>query len=273
MVDWLKLFQQIANQIQREAQPLFGSEKAAEAMGRGAGGDISKYVDTLAEDIVVETLKAEKIQCTLITEESGKLEINGGGESHIVLDSIDGTTNATRGIPFVATCLAHASGSRLSDVDVGLVRDLYQNADFTAVKGKSAYREGRPLKTSTVSSLGRAIIAINLAPRERMPELMEQIFPVLCGSLKVRQLGSTALEVCYIGSGSLDVFLDSVGLTRATDLAAAYLVLREAGGIAVAMSGEELDMPLRANASAAFIVAANQALCSEVLRYLKAGNG
>ena len=121
MVDWLKLFQEIADKIQREARPLFGSEKAAESMGRGAGGDISKYVDTLAEDIVVKTLEAEKISCTLITEESGKLEIGGGGESHVVIDSIDGTTNAIRGIPFVATCLAHASGSRLSDVDVGLV--------------------------------------------------------------------------------------------------------------------------------------------------------
>lgn len=273
MTDWLRLFQEIADEIRREAQPLFGSEKAAEAMGRGAGGDVSKYVDTLAENIVVKTLEAEKIPCMLITEESGKLKISGGGESYVVLDSIDGTTNATRDIPFVSTCLAHATGSRLSDVDVGLVKDLYQNVNFTAIKGKGAHRAGKLLSPSTVSSLGRAIIAINLAPKEKLPELIERISPILCRSLKIRHLGSTALEVCYVASGALDVFLDPGGLTRATDLAAAYLVLKEAGGISVTSSGEKLDMSLRASARAAFISGANQALCNEILDCLKTRRG
>ena len=269
MVDWLKLFQEIADEIRQDVKPFFGSEKAREDMGRGAGGDTTKYVDFLAEEIVVRTLEAGEVPCTLISEECGTRRIGRGGADYVVLDGIDGTTNSTRNIPFVSTSIARSTGNRLGDVDVALVKDLYRDLDYTAIRGKGAFEEGKPLHVSNINSLERAIVAVNLTPRERLPGQINRISPVLFKALKFRQLGSTALEVCYVATGALDAFIDVEGLARATDLAAANLILKEAGGITVTSLGEELDMPLRTSARLPFVSAANKTLCSEILSYLK----
>ena len=269
MTDWLSLFQEISKEIYSKVKPFFGSEKAKEAIGRGAGGDLTKFIDLLAEEIVIEHLEARDISCILISEECGMRKIGKGEENYVVLDSIDGTTNATRNIPFVSTSIAHASHCYLNTVDVGLVKDLYQNIEFTATKGKGAFKDGEPLRPSTVDSVEKAILAIDLGPKEKLSELMNQLLPILSRTFKIRHLGSTALEMCYVSSGALDVFLDLRGLVRATDLAAAYLILKESGGLTITPTGEELDMPLQANARASFISAANKILCNEILNCLK----
>jgi len=273
MTDWLTLFKQAADQIRHQTLPLFATEAGRRGMGRGAGGDNSKYIDTLAEGLVVKTLQAANTPCTLITEESGRLEINGGGKHTVILDSIDGTTNATRGIPFVTTSIAHATGNMLHDIDAALVHDIYHNIDYTAEKGKGAHASAKPLKTSDIEDLGKAITTLNLTPREKMPQLLQQLVLVLCGSYKLRVLGCTTLEICGIASGTLDVFLDSGGLTRAPDMAASYLILREAGGVVASTTGGELDIPLRADARAAFIATANRPLCDQVVECLETCDG
>ena len=273
MVDWLELFRKISEQIRQEVKPIFGFKSASKAVGRGAGGDVSKYVDFLAEDIVVKALKGNNVSCTLISEECGERKIGGGGQSHVILDSIDGTTNAIRSIPFVSTSMAHSTTDQLIDVNVALVKDLYNNIEFTAIKGRGAFQGGRPLRSSTTKSLGEAIVAMNINPKDKLAELIERTSAVLNRVLKIRCLGSTALELCYVGSGALDAFIDLEGLTRATDLAAAYLILRESGGIIVTPLGETLRMPLKASARAWFISTANENICNEILSYLRSQAG
>ena len=133
MVNWLKLFQEISKEIRKEVKPFLGSEKAREVVGRGAGGDATKYIDTLSEDVVIRMLEAQGISCILISEECGTKKICEGGCDYVVLDSIDGTTNATRNIPFVSTSIAHAKGSSLLDVDVALVKDISQDLNLSLI--------------------------------------------------------------------------------------------------------------------------------------------
>lgn len=269
MVDWVNLFHDISEQIRLEVRPLFGSDKAREAMGRGAGGDISQYIDLRAEEIVIHTLESQSISCILVSEESGRKTIGDGSGGYVVLDSIDGTTNATRGVPFSATSLAHAVTEYLTSVDAAMVRDLYRGVTFSAVKGRGAFEDGKRLSPSAIASLGEAIVAVDLGPREQLAELIHRVLPVLSRAWKLRHLGSTALEVCYVAAGALDVFLDLRELTRATDLAAAYLVLQETGGSTVTPRGEELNMRLRADARTSFISTSNMTLRGEVLTCLE----
>ncbi len=273
MTDWLRLFHQFSEKIYQEVKPIFGSEKAREVVGRGVGGDLSKYIDLVAEEIVVKALEAEDISCILISEECGIRKIGRDSESYVILDSIDGTNNATRGIPFVSTSLAHASHDNLNAVDVALVRDLYRGVEFTALKGQGALEEGKPLHLSTIDSLEEAIVALDLGPKEKLPELLNLALPVLRKAFKIRHLGSTALEICYVASGALDVFLDLRGLTRATDLAAAHLILKESGGLIVTPMAKELDMPLRADSRSSLIATTNKVLCSEILNCVKPEKG
>ena len=270
MVEWLKLFQEISEEICQKVKPILGSEKAREAMGRGAGGDIMKYIDFLAEDLVVKALETRGASCILISEECGVRKIGGSDRDYVVIDSIDGTTNATRNIPFASTSIAHASSGFLKGIDVALVKDLYRGTTFTAQKGKGALGEGKLLSPSTIDSLGKAIAAIDLSVQEKLPALMDRLLPLLCDTLKIRAIGSTALEVYYVASGALDAFVDLRGTTRAVDLAAAYLILKESGGTIITPSGEDLTMPLKADARTAFISAANKTLRNEILHLLKA---
>ena len=273
MTNWLELFQETAEEICKEVKPILGSEKAREITGIGAGGDITKYIDLLAEAIVIRNLEAKNASCTLISEECGVRKIGKCCSDYVVLDSIDGTTNATRNIPFVSTSIAHATSGFLNDVDVALVKDLYNGINFTAKKRKGAFQDKKPLSSSTVDTLGKAIIAVDLSCQEKLPALINKILPILCKTLKIRIMGSTALEVCYVASGALDAFLDFRGRTRATDLAAAYLILQESGGIIVTPNNEDLNIPLKADARTAFLSAANKTICNEILHYLKARKG
>jgi myo-inositol-1(or 4)-monophosphatase len=87
----------------------------------------------------------------------------------------------------------------------------------------------------------------------------------MASTSKLRQLGSTALESVLVASGALDAFVDLRGLSRAVDLAAATLIVREAGAYIVAPDGEDLDMELRADERTSFIVAGNQTLLRQIM--------
>jgi myo-inositol-1(or 4)-monophosphatase len=88
--------------------------------------------------------------------------------------------------------------------------------------------------------------------------------PIMAQASKLRQLGSTALETVYVASGALDAFIDLRGLTRAVDLAAATLIVREAGAFIVGPDGDGLNMELRADECTSFVVAGNKSLLQEI---------
>jgi len=269
MTDWLKIFQEAAEEIEKKIKPFLGSEKAKTTAGMGAGGDKTKYIDLLAEGTVIKILEAHNISCTLISEECGVKKIGNSREDYVVLDSIDGTTNATRSIPFFSTSLAHAKSGFLKDIDVALVRDLNNDHNFTAKKQEGAFQDNKPLRSSQIDRLEEAIIALDLSRQDRFQILINQIIPILWKSLKIRSMGSTALEICYVASGALDAFLDLRGTTRAIDIAAAYLILQESGGITLNLKGEKVNIPLKADSRSTLISTGNRDLSKDILETIR----
>lgn len=269
MVDWLRLFECAAWEICERVKPLFDSEKGGKAFGRGAGGDVSKMIDVLAEEIVIKALEDEGVSCVLVSEECGVKRLGGGESSgYVVIDGIDGTTNAVHGLPFVATSLAFAEGPRLKDVRMGLVMDFSRDTIFHAEKGRGAFRDMKRLKTSSVTDLRNAVISFELGYQRDREKQIRDLTPLLANSKKIRILGSTSLELCYIASGALDAFIDVRGVARATDLAAAQLILAEAGGLSVTSTGRPLDMALKPTATASIVATSNLLLCKNILEKL-----
>ena len=101
---------------------------------------------------------------------------------------------------------------------------------------------------------------------------MTLLVPLISNMKKIRQLGSVALELCYVASGRIDAYVDLRNKIRATDLAAAYLIIKEAGAVILTPDGTDLIMELEATAKTSFIVAANQILSREILKHLKIKN-
>ena len=268
MVDWEHLFNEIAKEVYQSVKPILHSQKAKEIVGRGAGGDLTRYIDALAEDVVIKILEENNVSCILVSEECGTKTIGKEPKAYVILDSIDGTVNALRGIPFFCTSIAFSTGPHLSDITMGFVINLSNKEKFSAIKGKGAYKGKTRLKPSTITNVNESLISVELSLPGNQEQLIH-LMPLLLNSKKIRHLGATALEICYVASGYLDAFVDIRNMARAVDLAAAYIILKETGGIMITPDGKELNMRLGANERTHIIATANLTICKEILRLLK----
>jgi myo-inositol-1(or 4)-monophosphatase len=238
---------------------LYGSPDAASEFGKGAGGDTMKKIDLVAEKTVIDFFEEKKLSCTLISEETGTKKIGTHpGETYITIDPVDGTTNAVRGVPFFATSLAMSRAPYLKDVETALVSDLFHDVTYTAQKKRGAFRNGEKINPAQTGALQEAVIGIDLAFRLKKGVATPE--RGVAAARHLRHLGANALEICYVADGTIDAFIDLRGRTRTTDIAAAYLIITEAGGIMVTPKGEELNARLNATQRVSFIAAANKKL-------------
>jgi myo-inositol-1(or 4)-monophosphatase len=254
--------------MRKEILTFFGSSDAAIGFGIGAGGDTMKKIDLVAEKALIDVLEEHKISCTLISEETGTKRIGSQpSEIYLTADPVDGTTNAIRGIPFMATSIAMSRAPYLKDVEAALVSDLFHNVTYTAQRDQGAYRNEERIKPSKISSLEEAVVGVDFNTL-RIKELVASLEEVLIRTRHLRHLGANALEICYVADGTTDAFLDIRGKLRVTDVAASYLILLEAGGIIVTPEGNELNVPLAATQRVSFIAAANKKLYETIRRLL-----
>jgi myo-inositol-1(or 4)-monophosphatase len=145
----------------------------------------------------------------------------------VALDPLDGSTNASRGIPWFATslCAVDADGPRAA-----VVVDQAGGARYEAVRGGGARVDGRPLRPSGCTDLATAIVGLSGYP------------PVSLGWLQYRALGAVALDLCAVAGGVLDAYVDcSPSAHGVWDHLAGALVCAEAGAYAVDAFGRPLD--------------------------------
>ena len=254
--------------MKREILNFYGSPDAAIGFGIGAGGDIMKKIDLVAEKVLIEVLEEYKVSCTLISEETGTRKIGlQPSEFYVTTDPVDGTTNAVRGIPFMATAIAVSKAPYLKDVETALVSDLFHNVTYTAQRGQGAFRNGEKIQPSQTSSLEEAVIGVDFNTL-RLRELLAKLEEVLIRTRHLRHFGANALEICYVADGATDAFIDIRGKLRVTDIAASYLIILEAGGIIVTPEGPQLNVPLAATQRVAFVAAANKTIYENIKKFL-----
>ena len=203
-------------------------------LGKGAGGDITHPIDKRAEDIVYEELRELGKPVTLISEECGLKDINGGGPNFLV-DPIDGSRNAISGVPLFSTSMALIDGNTVGDITIGYVIDLISGDEFWALKWRGSYLNGLPVTTQT-DSVFRVIAYEARTPRIDIPT----IIPLISMFNRTRCFGSTALDMAFLASGRLSMFVVP-SPSRCFDFAAGYLLVKEAGGIVTDINGEGIE--------------------------------
>jgi myo-inositol-1(or 4)-monophosphatase len=238
-------------------------------LGIGAGGDPVKKIDLAAESAIVSTLRKEKITFTLVSEESGIVEY---GESphrcYVTTDPIDGTTNLIRGAPFYATSIAVSTEPTLTNVHTALVTDLFHGTTYTAQKGCGAYKDNRTIRPSTSTSMEEAVIGIDLNSY-RIQNIAPRLTKLIGKTKHVRHFGANALELCYVADGTIDAFIDIRGKLRTTDMAAAWLIIREAGAIITTPQGKPLRTKLDPKQRVEFVAAANLEMHRRIISLTK----
>jgi myo-inositol-1(or 4)-monophosphatase len=232
---------------------------------RGAAGDRTFPVDSRAEEIIISGLRATDEALTLISEEAGRLELNGGGGRLVLVDPIDGSKNAISGIPFYCTSMAVAEGARLGDVTIAYVVNLITGEGFHALRGGGAFLNGRLVTTQKDDVFRLTAFEAQTPGRD-----ISRLLPVLSRSRKARCLGAVALDLAYLSAGAVSVFVNP-SASRSFDFAAGWLLVREAGGLMTDFEGgglEEVELGLQR--TKAIIASGNSALHEEALELLRA---
>jgi myo-inositol-1(or 4)-monophosphatase len=221
---WLEICRACVADIRVVLESLPTRAQREPVHGRGEGGDDTTAIDQAAEDAVVARLAATGESFVLVSEELGTRMFGTGGRRVVVVDPIDGSVNAKRGIPFFSFSLAVAEGPTMGDVVFGYVYDFGSGEEWTARRGEGAFLDGRALGdvrpkdtieilsfegTTTKAIAARAVDAVRVAERLRI-------------------MGSLALSLCHLAAGRVDAVC-SLKPARSVDIAAAQLLVRECG--------------------------------------------
>jgi myo-inositol-1(or 4)-monophosphatase len=190
----------------------------------GEGGDETTAIDQAAEDAVVGRLAALGEDFLLVSEELGVRAFGSGGPRTVVVDPIDGSVNAKRGIPFFSFSLAVADGSSLGDVTYGYVYDFGSGEEWTAERGSGAWLNG----TRLGAQRPKESIEILSFEGTTTPTIADRVANTVGVAGRLRVMGSLALSLCHLAAGRVDGVV-SLKPARSVDIAAAQLLVRECG--------------------------------------------
>jgi len=267
-MNWIEILTETTKHVKQTITPLIKTSLAQKTYGIGAGGDPKKHIDLQAEKTLTETLAEYGLSFTLISEESGTKQYGPKPTYYVTTDPVDGTTNTLRGLPFACTSIAISKIPRLDAIEAAAVADLFHEATYVAQKNHGAYRNQQKITPAQTTRLAEAVIGVDLNTY-KVAELSAQLNQLLTQTKHIRHLGANALELCYIADGTTDAFIDIRGKLRTTDIAAATLIIQEAGATITTPQNTPLTNPLSPTETVAFIATANTKLQQTILKTLK----
>jgi len=225
--DWLDICRRAEAAARRALDTFPLTADRARTTGLGEGGDVALVIDRAAEDAILGELEATGLGLTAVSEERGEVALGGGGPVHVIVDPLDGSRNAKRGLPSYSVSIAVASGDRLGDVRFAFVRDCSLGEEWWASAGEGAWQDGGRLAALDPRA-GLEMVGLEFIHPALVADAAEGL--AASGASRLRAIGSVALTLCYVASGRLDAMV-ALGPCRSVDIAAGQLIVREAGGV------------------------------------------
>ncbi|XP_031600545.1 inositol monophosphatase 1 [Oreochromis aureus] len=222
--------------------------------------DLVTQTDQKVEQLIIHSVKEKFPTHRFIGEESvaaGEPCVLSDSPTWII-DPIDGTTNFVHAFPFVAISIGFAINKQ---VEFGVVFSCVEDKMFTARRGKGAFCNGEPLQVSRQEAVEQAMVATEFGSN-RDADVVNKIFQslrnILCLPVHgVRGAGSAAINMCLVASGCVEAYYE-IGI-HVWDVAAASLIVSEAGGVLMDVEGGDADLMSRR------IIAANSKTIAERL--------
>lgn len=224
--------------------------------------DIVTETDQAVEKYVWTTLSKKYPNYSFVGEESASQALDS--EPTFVCDPIDGTTNFVHSNPYFCISLAFCVEKKPL---AGIVLNPITNECFTAVRGGGAFLNGTRLATAASHDrIATAVVSTNVGydrSAAGVAHVLDKLRSVMLQKARGIQLnGSAALQMAYVAAGRFDCFYEW-GI-NSWDIAAAVLIVEEAGGVVVGCDGRALDLNARN------VLATNgKPLCNEIVKALK----
>ncbi|MGI8429206.1 MAG: inositol monophosphatase family protein [Solirubrobacteraceae bacterium] len=267
--DWLGACRRAVMGLQRVfAEAPSTTERALETGTRGSGGDHTLVIDRSAETIVLAELaglRAQGHRFVAISEECGEIDYGDPGV-RVIIDPIDGSLNAKRGVRHHALSVAVADGDTMADVAFAFVYDFGPSEEWCARRGAGAWLGGQRLDPSLAEQRDRdgriEVLGIESADPRWVAASIGSL--VDCAH-RLRALGTIACSLCQVAAARFDGMV-TLRRTRGVDAAAGQLIVREAGGlVSFPECGQPLGAPLDTTASSPVVAARS----SHTLRMLE----
>jgi myo-inositol-1(or 4)-monophosphatase len=267
--DWLGLCRRAAGELtEMLAEASTIEQRAVETGTRGSGGDRTLVIDRDAESLVLsqlEGLRDQGLQFVALSEERGEVDF-GDPSVRVIIDPIDGSLNAKRGLPHHALSIAVAAGETMADVEFGFVYDFGPREEWWAQRGQGAWCNGIRLDPELRERRGRdgrlEVVGVESADPRWVAASIDRLETA---AYRLRALGTIASSLCQVAAARLDGMV-SLRNARGVDCAAGQLIVREAGGVvSFPRCPEALGAPLDAAPSSPVVAARSP----EVLRELE----
>lgn len=232
-------------------------------LGRGFFGDLTSEADKAAEEAIIKLVKERLPGATIISEEAG---IKRGGSPTILVDPLDGSTNAIRGLPVYSTSIAIAPGNepRMTDIVAAGVIDHCKNTIYWGYRD-AVYKDWVLVRSSTRASLRESIVCFNTQLAKARPEDLNPVINLMRSTKYPRMLGAAALEIALVASGSVDAYIAHYSGLRTFDCLPSIFLALSAGAVLASKARGLVNTPLDTMDRLSFIVAANDRLANEVL--------
>ncbi len=194
--------------------------------------DLVTEMDREAEELIISLIQERYPDHGILTEE--RAELTSDSVCRWIVDPIDGTTNYSHGFPVYCVSIAFELEG---EVVIGVVYDPTRDELFTARKGKGACLNGDPISVSKTGTLDRSLLATGFPYdiRSSKENNLTEFGRFAVRAQAIRRAGSAAIDLCYVGCGRFDGFWEMK--LHAWDIAAAALVVTEAGGLVTDYEG------------------------------------
>jgi myo-inositol-1(or 4)-monophosphatase len=260
--DWPALCRAAAEDVRAVLAELPTRAEREPVVAHGEGGDDTTAIDAAAERVILA--RFEGVDATIVSEEVGT---RGAGRTHVVIDPIDGSLNAKRGIPFFSLSIAVADGDTMGDVHFGFVHDFGSGEEWTAHRGEGVFLNGELL----APQLPKERIELLAFEATLTREVADKAAAFDGIAHRLRIMGSLALSLCHLAAGRLDAVC-SLKPYRSVDVAAGQLFVRERGLACANVDGDDrfADAPLDLVPRSRIAAAGTDDVCRQVIAAMSA---
>ncbi|MBV8080648.1 MAG: hypothetical protein JO186_09795 [Actinobacteria bacterium] len=253
-MNWLELCRAAVADVKTVLAEMPDRDERERPVGQGKGGDTTAALDEASERATLRHFQLEGVR--IVSEEIG---IVGDGRYTVIVDPIDGSQNAERGIPYFALSVAVADGDTMDDVFFGYVYDFGANEEWRAERGDGAFLNDAPLTTKP-----KDVVEVLSLEATRAVLVRDSLVGLAPLTDRLRVMGAQAITYCHLAAGRTDAVV-VLKPARSVDFAAGQLLVRERGLAFHLPDWPDLGQhPLDLQGRSRVVAAGNHEVCTRI---------